>query len=256
MKRFLILFLVCFPFWSAHAQKGKNQKRDVKTVEQELTQARDSLRQALDRCLILSGQLEQLDTLRKWAVRSMLHEYGQYPSVPFGQVNPDIMDSLRYMGTHLSMPDIDRFLAELDTLERHREIYQAGWNVLEQDYDSVALDSISALIGGIMPNCPQAQQEELEDILKRIRIYPTAIKRAKIVAEWMADTLKDLRSERGSADTAVGLARSIFRDQDPEYKDYISKIPYMDRLYNDYMKAILETPLQAGPEEAKLLGYE
>ena len=93
MKRFLILFLVCFPFWSAHAQKGKHQKRDVKTVEQELTQARDSLRQALDQCLILSGQLEQLDTLRKWAVRSMLHEYGQYPSMPFGQVNPDIMDS-------------------------------------------------------------------------------------------------------------------------------------------------------------------
>ena len=44
--------------------------------------------------------------------------------------------------------------------------------------------------------------------------------------------------------------------KDPEYKDYISKVPYMDRLYNDYMKAILETPLQAGPEEAKLLGYE
>lgn len=256
MKRMLLLFLLCFPFWSAHAQKEKDLKRNVARLEQELTQARDSLQQALDQCFSLSEQLERLDTLRKWAIRSMLEEYGDYPSLPFSEVTPAILDSLRYMGRHLSAPETDLLLSNLDTLERHLSVYRAGCAVLEQDYNPAALDSVAVLIGRASASCPSAQQGELVDLENRMRLYPTAVERAKIVAEWMDMTLKEFRDKGEDAETAVGLARSIFKDQDPEYQDFISKVPYMDRLYKAYMKAILETPLQIGPEERQLLSYE
>ena len=258
MKRevLLMLFLLFVPLYSAFGQKGKAKKRDVNTVEKELVSARDSLKRSQDQCVQLLDQVEKLDTLRKLSARSMLGEFSHYPSLSFALVDDEVLDSLRYLGSRLSLPETDRLLAGLDTLEHHLSVYRTGWEVLDQDYDSVALDSVSVLISKIMGNCSEVQQVELEDILNRIRIYPTAIERAKIVAEWMANSLKDLRAESQGVDTAVGLARSIFKNQDPEYREYISKVPYMDRLYNDYMKAILETPLQAGPQENQLLSYD
>lgn len=255
-RRLLLIVLASFMVLPLAAQKGG--KRDVKQLEAELSSTRDSLAIALQECNLLVGKLSALDTLRSLAGRSMLQEFSSYSSRAFADIDSAVVDSLQYIGKRLLIPEVDALLADLDTAMRHSVVYRMGYHLLEMEYDKEALDSALTVIGGIKERCSALQQAELEDIAKRMALYPTAMERAFVVAEWMEDTLKDIRAEGNPASVpnAVALANSIFNNQEYEYQTFIAKVPYMDRLYKAYKKAILENPLQVGPEEQQLLTYK
>ena len=257
MRR-LVLVILLFGVFAASLQAQKRlPKRNLDQVEAELAAARDSLRIAESSRDSLMVLLSQGDTIRVLFAKELMNRYGCYPQSSLATMNQRTIDSLSFLGNRVASPEVLPFLMALDSVSYRLRIYQEGVSVLDHDYDSIAVKKVLSEFESIIPQCPTRQQEEFLSLSERVGLYQRAVSRMKRIAIWMQRALKVFRNtEDASVENARGAAEFVFSDREYDYQEYISKIPYLTRLYEAYKKAILEAPLQVGPEEVHLLSYE
>lgn len=238
MKRILILILTAiFPI-VAMAQ----------SVE-ETTSLVDSLKH---RCDSLQNALDALLPLREREADKLLGKYGVYFEKKFSEIEETVADSLCRECRILNLPSLEKLASMKDVVIDRKHKYDSLKRIVEKPYNKDEVESGWVMADYLAKLSPPLQSKEFTSLSSSMKEYPKAITKTKEVVEFIHEMMEMYRPNGGHSG-AVSTLNSILNNERDNINNYINKVPYLKRRFNEMVASLKKNHLVQSDAEKELL---
>lgn len=238
MKRILILILTAiFPI-VAMAQP----------VE-EPTSVVDSLKH---RCDSLQNALDALLPLREREADKLLGKYGVYFEKRFSEIDEAVADSLYRECRILNLPSLEKFASMKDVVIERKHWYDSLTRIVEKPYNKKEVTRGIVIADSLAKLSPRFQKSEFDSVSSSMKGYPTSITKTKEVVEFIHEMMEMYRPNGGHSG-AVSTLNSILNNERDNINNYINKVPYLKRRFNEMVASLKKNHLVQSDAEKELL---
>ena len=238
MKRILILILTAISPIVAMAQ----------SVE-EPTSVVDSLKH---RCDSLQNALDALLPLREREADKLLGKYGVYFEKKFSEIDETVADSLCRECRILNLPSLEKLASMKDVVIDRKHKYDSLKRIVEKPYNKDEVESGWVMADYLAKLSPPLQSKEFTSLSSSMKEYPKAITKTKEVVEFIHEMMEMYRPNGGHSG-AVSTLNSILNNERDNINNYINKVPYLKRRFNEMVASLKKNHLVQRDAEKELL---
>ena len=238
MKRILILILTAISPIVAMAQ----------SVE-EPTSVVDSLKH---RCDSLQNALDALLPLREREADKLLGKYGVYFEKKFSEIDETVADSLCRECRILNLPSLEKLASMKDVVIDRKHKYDSLKRIVEKPYNKDEVESGWVMADYLAKLSPPLQSKEFTSLSSAMKEYPKAITKTKEVVEFIHEMMEMYRPNGGHSG-AVSTLNSILNNERDNINNYINKVPYLKRRFNEMVASLKKNHLVQSDAEKELL---
>lgn len=238
MKRILILILTAISPIVAMAQ----------SVE-EPTSVVDSLKH---RCDSLQNALDALLPLREREADKLLGKYGLYFEKKFSEIDETVADSLCRECRILNLPSLEKFASMKDVVIERKHWYDSLTRIVEKPYNKKEVNRGIVIADSLAKLSPRFQKSEFNSVSSSMKAYPDAITKTKEVVGFIHEMMEMYRPNGGHSG-AVSTLNSILNNERDNINNYINKVPYLKRRFNEMVASLKKNHLVQSDAEKELL---
>ena len=254
MKRIIILILTTiFPI-VAMSQSVEEPASVVDSLAmaqpvEEPTSVVDSLKH---RCDSLQNALDALLPLREREADKLLGKYGVYFEKRFSEIDEAVADSLYRECRILNLPSLEKFASMKDVVIERKHWYDSLTRIVEKPYNKKEVTRGIVIADSLAKLSPRFQKSEFDSVSSSMKGYPTSITKTKEVVEFIHEMMEMYRPNGGHSG-AVSTLNSILNNERDNINNYINKVPYLKRRFNEMVASLKKNHLVQSDAEKELL---
>lgn len=254
MKRILILILTAiFPIVAmAQSVEETTSVVDSLAMSQPVEEPASVVDSLKHRCDSLQNALDALLPLREREADKLLGKYGVYFEKKFSEIDETIADSLCRECRILNLPSLEKFASMKDVVIERKHRYDYLRRIIENPYNSDEVKSGKATADSLAELSPPLQRSEFKSLSSSMEAYPKAITKTKEVVEFIHEMM-DMYRPNGGHSGAVSTLNSILNNERDNINNYINKVPYLKRRFNEMVASLKKNHLVQSDAEKELL---
>ena len=254
MKRILILILTAiFPIVAmAQSVEETTFVVDSLAMSQPVAETISAVDSLKHRCDSLQNALDALLPLREREADKLLGKYGVYFEKKFSEIDETVADSLCRECRILNLPSLEKFASIKDVVIDRKHWYDSLTRIVEKPYNKKEVTRGIVIADSLAKLSPRFQKSEFNSVSSSMKAYPTAITKTTEVVEFIHEMMEMYRPNGGHSG-AVSTLNSILNNERDNINNYINKVPYLKRRFNEMVASLKKNHLVQSDAEKELL---
>ena len=194
----------------------------------------------------LKKQLEDLHAFKSLYVKAQIEEKKHYLDLPYSQMDLAKLQEVISMCEELNSSELNNLKNNFTSALQRKELYDKCEKSINNAFDETVINDLLSSSTSLMERSNEAQQQEITTLVKKMKSYKDSQRFFTMMIEWVANYMKDYRAEGIDINSAKDGAKEVFGfERITLWHERFAPIPYLENLFEEYKKQLLEKPTEA-----------
>lgn len=194
----------------------------------------------------LKKQLADLNAFKSLYTKAQIEEKKPYLDLPYSQMDIAKLQEVISMCEELNSAELNVLKNNFTSALQRKELYDKCEKSINNAFDETKINDLLSSSTSLIERSNEAQQPEVTALVAKMKSYSDAQRFFTMMIQWIANYMKDYRAEGIDINTAIKGAEDVFGfERIKLWHERFAPIPYLEKLFEEYKKQLLEKPTEA-----------